>query len=208
MDEERCQGDYEYDVFFSYSRKHLQWFERFFLEPFEEHLGAALGYSFTSFYDQQIKTGTEWAKRLQSALARSRVLVPLWSIPYFESEWCRTELAVMLYRQQKVRKEIGDDAGLVLPIRYSDGDRYPEIAKQIQGINLTLYNTVTDRGHDKYREFQEEIKKRVDPMADIIRKPPKWNCVWENNDWLKAAVEAFDNQLQPPCKPPSLPGMS
>ena len=69
-----------------------------------------------------------WRDHLAQALHRSELLIPVWSPKYFESAGASAELETMRRREQLVNWA----HPLIYPIRYSDGDSFPEFAKNIQ----------------------------------------------------------------------------
>ena len=83
---------YRYDVFVSYGdigRIHSGY--EGFLGKFSTYLAQELGRRPKIFIDDMIEAGHSWPHALAYALARSRVLVALWTPLYFKSPWCISE---------------------------------------------------------------------------------------------------------------------
>src|SRR5688572_9855416 len=98
--------DYQFDVFISYPHHpiHEEWVRDIFLDIFRLHLENALGWSPNLFYDRDggIAYGDEWPAQLKISLAKSKVIIPIWSVQYFLSPWCRAECAVIRDRELKL----------------------------------------------------------------------------------------------------------
>ncbi len=95
-------ADYEYDVFISYpnSNDHKRWLEGIFLEEFEHCLFEELGRPPRLFYDKKsTESGADWPHLLKYSLSYSRIIIPIWSAKYFNSEWYMNESYVMWYRE-------------------------------------------------------------------------------------------------------------
>jgi hypothetical protein len=155
---------YKYDVFISYSHNEAQrwWVQSVFLDRFEAYLTNALGWTPEVFSDRTgIESGDAWPERLKSALAYSKVLVPIWSVEYFESSWCKAECAVIRYRAQKLAYgTLGDPRGLIHPVRLYDGQHYPTFAKKTQSKDFNRFNRVGKAFLDTstYLDLQDELE--------------------------------------------------
>src|SRR5258705_3820007 len=93
---------YQYDIFISYRRNEesRRWIEAHFEPLLKLRVDLNLGREPVVFIDDRIESGTSWPLQLASALATSRILVPLWTKTYFQSKWCTEELSHMLAREQ------------------------------------------------------------------------------------------------------------
>jgi hypothetical protein len=67
-------------------------------------------------FDQEMPLGVLWQRRLSYFLANCRVLVPLLSPPFFESEWCGKEWWVFNQREVVTRPPLKDDESAVVPV--------------------------------------------------------------------------------------------
>ena len=90
--------DYTYDVFISYPRRGETsvWVQTHFEPALRHCLALELDRDPKIYFDQKLKPGATWTIELGRKLARSRVLVSLWTRNYLRSEWCALELAHML----------------------------------------------------------------------------------------------------------------
>lgn len=124
---------YDYEIFLSYTRVKLveDWIHDHFLPIFSDFLELDLGYTPRVFVDtRNVVPGDSWPERLQSALAKSKCMVALWSPRYFKSLWCRYECAAMQYREQQLGyRTSSSPKGLIYPINIRDGDRFPDFTR-------------------------------------------------------------------------------
>ncbi len=154
--------DYEYHIFISYRRSDVDWV-RWTRENFVRALRALLIPSVGTikiFVDESIETGASWPLRLAQALARSRLLVPVLSRDYFQSDWCRLELALMLDREGRCgfRTE-ANTAGLIFPVIIDDGESFPAEVQAIQ----------SERIHDFANPFMRPDSPKQEALADLLR---------------------------------------
>jgi hypothetical protein len=129
------EEQYEQDVFISYRRdtNAAEWL-RLYLHPrLKQWLKEELGREPVIYVDWEMETGTIWPEKLRRALLRSRCLLPIFSPPYFTSNWCLAELHSFLARHQQLGMGMVDAPdGLIFPVIFSDGDSFPPEAGQIQ----------------------------------------------------------------------------
>ena len=129
-------ADYEHDIFVSYRRmdeEWVYWTQKNFLRPLRSLLRPALG-EVRIFVDDRIETGASWPASIARAHARSRLMIPILSRDYFNSDWCRLELALMHHREQLLGyRTPAQDAVLILPVVIDDGDSFPPEVQAMQG---------------------------------------------------------------------------
>lgn len=120
---------YRFDVFLSYRRSGPgnagAWVRDHFHEMLKDCLADELGSS-EVFLDLEAETGVRWPSLLRDVLARSKVLVAVWSPPYFQSPWCLAEWRTMEARE----RALAGRTRLVYPLRYSGGDNFSEDARE------------------------------------------------------------------------------
>src|SRR5215213_2440942 len=113
--------DYAYDIFISYphEEKHRMWVNDIFLEQFSFFLNQAMPVEPKIYVDREWNTpGITWSLMIKNALARSKVLIPIWSPTYFRQPWCRAECAIMHYREEQLQfRNLHNPHGLILPIK-------------------------------------------------------------------------------------------
>ena len=184
------------DVFISYPHEdhHTAWVLDIFCNEFEVRLRNELGRNPSIFVDKRggIKAGDAWPERLKLELARSRTLVPIWSVDYFLHEWCRRECAVILHRERQLGyRTLDNPTGLILPISLFDGKKFPPFAKEIQWLDCTRFNRITQsyKTTPMYDSLLEELEKWVPEVARAIEAAPEFSAAWRSNEWLDDAIE-------------------
>lgn len=190
--------DYEYDVFISYPHQddHRVWVHDIFLDKFKTYLTEELGRPSEVFVDlERGKPGNTWPLKLKNALARSRVIIPVWSVHYFQSNWCKAECSVMLHRESQLGfRTMQNPDGLILPIRLFDGKGYPAFTSKIDALDCTAYNIVFE-GFKKtlgYGDFLKLIQSWVRQVADRVNAAPPWSATWLTPPWLDDPIRQWD----------------
>lgn len=133
-------ADYQYDVFFSYKRdsRSADWMKRV-QSTFEYWLSEELGRPALVFIDSsEIEAGDRWPTRLHQALKSSRCMVGVWTPAYFQSKWCHSE-----WKSFRAREDLLglNSHGLIAPLRYHDGEHFPEEARAVQWTDVAPYNS-------------------------------------------------------------------
>ena len=169
--------DYEYDIFISYRRmgdEWNRWTKEIFVKTLRTLLWPALG-KVSIFLDDQMETGTRWPDHLARALAHSRVLIPLLCPEYFNSDWCRLELALMHHRA------MGNPARMILPFIIDDGECFPEEIQKIQSVPIHDFARPYMRHDSPMREqFAEFLQVSCCPdIKTAIQAVPPFNPAWE-----------------------------
>jgi len=174
---------YEYDVFLSYPRagQIRRWVQRVFYPELVEWLDYNMARKPRIFIDEEIPTGVQWPPHLKTALLESRCLVAVWATPYFRSRWCLAEWQSMLLREQAIDIDPGHDHGLVYPVVFADGDRFPTPAKTTQHKRgFSRFNTLRP-GHDEselFQEFRLHIQELCEELALWLNEAPDWQADW------------------------------
>jgi len=177
---------YEFHVFLSYRRhgEWTQWVKEKFLPLFLHWLGEELGENAQVFFDQRIlEAGKLWPQESAYALARSRVLVPLLSRQYFNSEWCKTELAHMCARETiSGMRKAQPPKSLIVPAVLHDGNDFP---KHVSAIMPTYLQDCANVRTAKDSPTEEELSKRirdslVPSVVCAIHRAPGYDPYWEN----------------------------
>jgi hypothetical protein len=200
---------YEYDVFLSY-RRHREWtvwVRNEFLPLFEHYLGEELGTDATVFFDEHaIETGTAWPLKLASALAKSKVLVCLWSNQYFSSNWCKTELSLMRARENACRySTIDRPEGLIVPA-VIHGDRYKYLpASEKLTAPFDLIEVVNPRmapNSPLAEKLASRIAQWAPDVASAVGRAPDFDPEWSS--LAEAAMTAVFQPQQSQNVVPSL----
>ncbi|MEU4524607.1 BTAD domain-containing putative transcriptional regulator [Amycolatopsis sp. NPDC024027] len=186
---------YQYDVFVSYRRSGpgnaARWVQQHFHRMLEDCLADQIGQT-AVFLDTSAETGVHWPTMVQ-ALARSKMLVAIWSPPYFASRWCLAELETMLARE----RAFGGLTQLVYPIVYSDGDTFPEWARKRQGRSVHKVSNPFPSFEGSHRQadlYDETCAIAIELAVQLARVPP-WRPDWP----------ACDVPLVPPRTPIAFP---
>jgi hypothetical protein len=171
---------YEWDVFLSYPRTaHVQpWIDKHFLPVFKGHLEGLLPHDPRIFIDSDLSTGVQWPEHIRNALLRSRVMIAVWTPPYFRSQWCMAEWVTMLQREQALI-EAGKPAatGLIYPIKYSDGNNFDNRAKATQFHDLSRFTYKYDCFLDStlYLQFDDEVRQIAEDIDAKLAEAPDWS---------------------------------
>lgn len=183
--------EYRWDVFISYRRwgEWPRWVIGPFRELFEHWLGEELDWEPRVFIDQRdTEQGSWWDQDLGINLGRSKIVVPLLSRKYFQSDWCRTEFCLMLKREQECGfRSTSDRRKLIMPAIIHDGDAFPPEAIRISGPKLPA-NIRMAADSPKFEELEDEIQRWVPNVARAITEVPEFN-----KTWMDVSVDTFED---------------
>lgn len=191
--------DYEYDVFLSYRRwrEWPRWVKNNFFDIFEHWLGEELDWEPRIFFDEcEVEQGSWWDMDLAIKLSQSRVLVPLFSRKYFQSDWCVTELSLMRKRENDLGLRTENDRRvLIKPAIIHDGNKFPAEAKRLQGKRLTCCTSVRMAPNSpKQEELDLLIQNWVPTIAKAIENVPAYNKDWESYN-IQAFHETYRSNI-------------
>jgi hypothetical protein len=128
---------YRYDVFISYRNQPglVSWVRDHFQPLLQTWLDNEFPTGATIFRDKvSIEAGDEWSVSIKEALADSRFVIAVLTPQYFQSKWCLAEWHSLVNRgalHEQTRNK------LLIPIRYSNGLFFPEIATKRQFSDAT-----------------------------------------------------------------------
>jgi hypothetical protein len=177
-------SDYGYDIFLSYSRRGgnaARWVQTHLVEVLTKCLEDELGRTPKVFLDTRMETGTKWPLELERGLRRSRMLLAVLSPLYFKSEWCLAEWESMALREHSVGMTSPEAPnGLIFPLVYSDGESFPESARERQS------RSVKDWGYPypqfasslAYLDFHDEMKSVAAELGAQLEAVPAWREGW------------------------------
>ncbi|MDV6347147.1 toll/interleukin-1 receptor domain-containing protein [Nitrosomonas sp. Is35] len=200
--------DYENDIFVSYRRSDIDWV-RWTRENFVRALTALLRVRLGNvkvFIDETIEDGASWPNHLAMSLSRSRIMVAVLSRDYFQSDWCRLELALMNHREKEGNfRNASNPWGLIIPVVIDDGNCFPPEVQAMQGESLYAFAN----------PFMRPDSPRQEELADVLRNKlcasiekaltsvPPFDSAWE-----QIAHEQFEGlfriQIQSQKTVPSL----
>nr|VFJ65534.1 MAG: TIR domain-containing protein [Candidatus Kentron sp. FW] len=197
--------DYEFDVFISYCRlkEWPFWVKEHFKPLFEHWLSTELGREARVFVDFEMETGVSWPHHLGQKLARSAVLVPLWTRNYFASKWCITELAHVLAREKACSFRTSErPQGLIVPAILHDGDRFPHEIKHINHVNLCEYVNIRMASKSQTaEELDRRIRDWMPGVAKAIECAPPYDPAWDTlaaDDFIQKYHEGAPTQTSIP----------
>ncbi len=176
---------YSFDVFLSYRRSGrgsvAEWVRNHFHPLLVSCLADELPEEPRVFIDLEAETGCNWPSLLEETLLRSRLLVAVWSPPYFRSSWCLAEWTSMEARDRAVRSELpGRIPGLVYPVVYADSAHFPPAARDRQARDMKAWSFPAAQyreSHD-YHGLHREMRKLASEIAGILPRTPAWTPGW------------------------------
>lgn len=182
---------YEYDVFVSYRSGFLDrdgvtplptrtWTREVFAHELRKWLAAEVGLGRVFVERDEIGPGARWPEDLANKLLRSKVLVAVLDATYRGSEWCMSELRSMLQREESLGLSPRAEDSLVIPVRFADGDFFPDEIRQRAPVDLHRYASLGAplSGSERYLELVDEIRALCARVAGRIRNPPPWDAAW------------------------------
>jgi hypothetical protein len=122
-----------------------------------------------------------WPARLAKALAHSRLLIPILSRDYFNSDWCRLELALMHHREKFVGyRTPAQDSVLILPLVIDDGNSFPPEVQDMQGEPIHSF-AITCMCPDgpRQEEFAAHLKQWCPRVEQALQTIPPYDPAWE-----------------------------
>ncbi len=198
--------DYQWDVFISYRQfdKWKEWIDKHFKPFLKKALQVELRKTDVRiFVDRDdIVEGANWPDNLRSALATSRVLVPLICAGYWDTEWCRRELAIMLEREGTCGHRAKNSVStLIIPILIHDGDRIPPSFSKVQVFKAKPAHV---RSHLSSKAGLETF---IQEVAVRIAEHHK-RCPTFDPNWINLTGDAFVSQLMPIDETTSFPNLA
>ena len=184
---------YEYDIFLSYPRKGQvsTWVHNHFFPLLRECLDGQLVQEPRIFVDETQPTGVQWPDNIREALLHSRLLVAVWTPPYFRSPWCLAEWTSMLERESALTQAgHNPQRGLVYPVIYSDGDHFDPRAKDTQvqrNLSAFTYPYPCFKHSVAYLPFHDAMMDIAGEIETHLAEIPEWEAGWpviepENTD--------------------------
>lgn len=195
---------YEYEVFISY-RRSGDW-PRWVKERFFHRLNHELSNEYETpaiFVDQNLKPGVSWEHEIARKLLRSKVLVPLFSKQYFESEWCRKEFAHMLAREKRCGFGTSHNPErLIVPVIIHDGKSLLKVARDIQSVDLRPCIAIHAPDNSQIMlDLEIAIRDWAKGVVAAIDRAPDFDPAWETLDagpFLKQLVVPTASLDSPP----------
>jgi len=178
------RDSYDYDVFLSYRRKPpvSEWVHNHFKLQLESWLAESAPFEPRIFVDtDQIDTGAEWPAKLRQALARSCIMVCVWSPSYFRSRWCLAEPRTMQERERLLNMRTDDNPeGLIFPLRYHDGEHFPPDVASIEYLDVSAVNhpALSFRDTAQFMSLIERVQELADGLSNALQRVPVRSDAW------------------------------
>ena len=109
-------------------------------------------------------------------------MVAVLSRDYFQSDWCRLELALMYNREKITHFRTADNPfGLIIPLIIDDGDCFPPEVLAMQGQPMHDFaNPFIRIDSPKQEALAEVLRTRVcPPIESALQRVPEFNSEWE-----------------------------
>jgi hypothetical protein len=190
---------YEFDLFISYRRRGnpLNWVHNHFFPRLRDYLEDHLDKDPALFVDVDMEKGTHWPTRLENALSRTKILVPIYSPQYFRSPWCLAEWRTMAERELLLGLSSAErPQGLIYPILFSDSDNFPDFARLRSWRDLKKWNNPDPVFQQtiEWVSFLREVETIAMDLANLLPQVPDWQPDWP--------VYRPDPPLPPPTRVP------
>lgn len=160
------------------------WVRDIFVRALQDRVVRDLPGDETVYADDQLRGGATWQTALDLAIWRSRVIVPVFLVSYFESENCRRELAHMREREDACGFRTADNAdGLIIPVRLSGRKYFPDEVTKIQDHDFTKFAIPSLRKNtDTYDDFEKAMDILFADIVDAIGRSQPHNPAWSSFD--------------------------
>ena len=184
--------DYEFDIFISYSSEYKDWVLNIFIPLLKicaDNDDEINDIKICKDVDQ-FQPGYSLSKEIKNHLSMSRILIAVTSKAYFKSGWCKTEWIYFLKRQKRLQELNILKNPIVLPVRISDGNCFPEAAGKLICFNYKTYFCPSSESFKKtadYREFQKELARDWPQISKSVINAPPWDQSWKNEEYFKKA---------------------
>lgn len=150
------------------------------------------------FWDEQIDTGAAWPPHLADALARSKIVLPILSLNYFSSQWCKLELQLAIERKNGL-KSVPPYPGFVFPVSIEDESAYPPEVRELQCRSFRQFSCpILVRNSPDHSELGKELAKLKAEIIHRIESAPIFNPVF-----AQACTSAFKSKYQLTTEPVS-----
>lgn len=170
---------YIYDIFISYKRTSSasKWVENCFHPCLKERLEDELG-SIKISFDKDMDDGVNLTEELKERIRRSKLLVAVWSAPYFRSKWCMAEWESFRQREKHcgLFKE-HNPKGLIYPVRYADGDAFHPDTKDYlikKDFSEFTYSGDFFKHSAQFLDFENLIKQMAKDLIIKLNEVPQW----------------------------------
>jgi hypothetical protein len=172
---------YLHDIFVSYKREKnwTPWVRDHFVDLLTSYMQQELGRSPSIFVDERIPVGSDQAQQLGENLARSKVLLAIFSADYFGSDWCVHELDLMLGRSGVPGSMVAPRQ--IIPTVVHDGNLIPDPVRQIQPRDFSAWRIAhINRNSPVYQDFSVAMRDLAPHIRQAIELAPPFDPTWIN----------------------------
>lgn len=175
---------YQHYIFVSYRRGGTAepWVRELFLPHLRGLVENHYGGGHHVFSDDQIPAGHAWSTALDLAICNSRILLPVFDTAYFESPYCRQEIAHMREREDRCGLRSKTIAGgLIVPVHISKKTFYPDEALRLQGHDFFTYksSSLSERkGSALFEAFEKAMDDLFKDLEAAIALAPAHDPAW------------------------------
>ena len=127
--------------------------------------------------EDRIETGDRWPEKLKDALRLSRCMVCVWSPSYFRSNWCVSEWTSFRERERRLNLR---SHGLIAPMKFHDGEHFPEEARNVQWTDVAPYTSSVPAFWTSQRaiELEDVLKVLARSVARMAGNAPPFEPDW------------------------------
>lgn len=176
---------YEYDLFISYCHETSvkDWVQNHFTPLLETKLTQELPDAPRIFIDHQMPTGVYWKSTIERALTHSKLLLCVWSPPYFKSKWCQAEWQTILAREEETG-QLPHERGLLYSVVFGDGDYFPTEANARQHSKFHDFALTSPAFKETtmYVDFERRVTEVAGEITLQLQQIPDWKDCWVVTD--------------------------
>jgi hypothetical protein len=171
---------YQYDLFISYKTNPdwNLWTREHICGMLKSYLSDDLPHPPRIFIDDHAQTGEDWVNGIGAALGCARILLAVFTLPYFTSQWCLHELDLMHKRLLSMTSHT-----LIFPVIAGGTlEMLPPEIERLQAYDLKRFRLRhLSSGTPRFEDFSQEIKKLSFEIAAAINQAPPYNPAWEQD---------------------------
>lgn len=151
------------------------------------------------FLDTSMIGGTDWQRRLKSALCHSVTMVALCAPIYYhpDHQWCGLEWAAMDSLCEK--RLPGENIRTIIPLLIRVSTPLPAPVSRVQHIDIS--QLMLTRGYHTTNRFRSYIRQVVALIEEVVNAIVKNQATADCKDFVIPTAPAFVNWL-PPAQPP------
>ncbi len=196
---------YQYDVFISYRRAYdwLEWVGTIFRPLLVKWLDLPSGDN-AIFLDTRAESpGLPWPPALAGAMARSKLLLVLWTPNYYKgSHWCRTELDFILERE---RRSLTPNQSLVVPVILNNLGSLRADLDLRSPLDLSKYGNIRNKLSPGHEDLEAVVRDTLAPaIMALLRTVPEFDPAWDAEAQQAVAATVSETREAFQGKVPSL----